>query len=115
MRSRLVVAMFCLLPTGSALANHCSDQTSPLTREGRRLKAMLQGSVGQVNSEGICEHGRNYVRYIDKMMVAIRKIPKDCYHRKDVPLERIYARERAQKHELAEKHCRAVKERAKKP
>jgi hypothetical protein len=114
MRHRLAVAALCLLPTGGALANHCSDQTSPLTREARRLKEMLQGSVSLVNSQGICEHGRNYVRYLDRVMVAIRKIPKDCYHRKDVPLERIYARERAQKHELSERHCRAVRERAKK-
>lgn len=114
MRAHFVAAMLCLLSAGNALANHCSDQTSPLTREGRRLKEMLNGSISQVNSEGICEHGRNYVRYIDKMMVAIRKIPKDCYHRKDVPLERIYTKERAQKHELSEKHCRAVKERARK-
>jgi hypothetical protein len=113
MRAHFVAAMLCLLPAGGALANHCSDQTSPLTREARRLKEMLQGSVSQVYSEGICEHGRNYVRYIDKMMVAIRKIPKNCFH-KDVPLERIYAKERAQKHELSEKHCRAVKERARK-
>ena len=42
MRYRFMVAVLCLLPTGGALANHCSDQTSPLTQEGRRLKAMLK-------------------------------------------------------------------------